>query len=462
MGNILSRCAQNVRHALRTCAKKHPEDEAMLSACDSESPEKCQEPMYDPALTGTLSRTGSRSSLMRLQDKMEPVNCKIVSTTPRPHPKLSPAHRARLGNDGHRGSTVSDTEEHHVFGHSRTLVDKECQTYSEDLSPATILSKEYIVRTYSIQNATPSPATQAKFSSGPEGNQTQKGSTSAASTPIANLEKHQDDVLKRLEQLQCSVSKLAGKYKVTETLEPVIQVKVSEPSQRASVASTTLAPPARVGAVCQPMLKSGSVLDLVINVDPSSIPLSLIILCERLSSQYTVLKTTYSHSSVTGTVPEKLQNLLASNGNKRSESQIVIHFVWKKVAYGPELIVDPTRQTAIQGEVNVARYLARLLNPSWEQADIVRATQQDELLDLAQLQILEGNSKEKSAAVRTLNSLLGKKNWLDGEEPSTADICCWSALQQSGQSTSPPANVKKWLASCSQHKFFENALSLLS
>ncbi|KAI8796982.1 aminoacyl tRNA synthase complex-interacting multifunctional protein 2 [Biomphalaria glabrata] len=284
---------------------------------------------------------------------------------------------------------------------------------------------------------------------------------STANTPIANLEKRHDDVLKRLEQLQSSVSKLGEKYQVSKATEPAIQAKVLEGTRKPPPVTSQLTG-SRGTSGSKPMFISGSVVDLVINVDPSKIPLSLIILCERLSEQYTVLKSTYSHSSVSGTVPDRLQNLLTSNGIKRGDSQVVINFVWKKVAYGPELIVDPTRQTPIQGEVNVARYLARLLNPSWDQDDIVRATQQDELLDLAQLQILEGNTKERAAAVKSLNSLLGKKTWLDGESPNIADICCWSAVQQSGQASGPPANVKKWLTSCSQHKFFETALSLLS
>lgn len=169
MGNILSRCAQNVRHALRTCSKKHPEDEAMLSTCDSEPLDKCQEPMFGPAMTNTLSRSGSQSSLVRLQDKMETVNCKIVSTTPKARLKLHPHISNKL--DGY-SSLVSSPEADvdHVVAKEKTLVDRESQTYSEELagpetkSPAAILSKEYIVRTYSIQNATPSPATQAKFS----------------------------------------------------------------------------------------------------------------------------------------------------------------------------------------------------------------------------------------------------------------------------------------------------------
>lgn len=124
-------------------------------------------------------------------------------------------------------------------------------------------------------------------------------------------------------------------------------------------------------------------------------------------------------------------------------------------------MVDPTRQTVIQGEANVARYLARLLYPDWDDTNIF-TTQVDDLLDTAQLQILEGNSKEKAAAVRTLNSTLGKRDWLVGNEPSLADVFCWSALHQTSQVAGSPNNVKKWLKQCQNHQSFECVAGLVA
>lgn len=140
---------------------------------------------------------------------------------------------------------------------------------------------------------------------------------------------------------------------------------------------------------------------------------------------------------------------------------LMIHIYLLTVTDGPHLVVDPVRQSTIQGEANVARYLARRLGMFTDETDIVTATLIDEILDLAQLQLLEGNSKEKSAAVRTLNSALGKKDWLVGAEPSLADIVCWSALYQTNQTSSPPANVKKWLNLCNQHRVFRAAVDLI-
>lgn len=78
-------------------------------------------------------------------------------------------------------------------------------------------------------------------------------------------------------------------------------------------------------------VQGSSLHDIVISVDPSSVPLSLILICEQLSTQYTVFQSTYVHSSVTGQVPDHLLQFLTSNGGtNRTKSQISVMLVWKK------------------------------------------------------------------------------------------------------------------------------------
>ncbi|CAL1536869.1 unnamed protein product, partial [Lymnaea stagnalis] len=176
MGNVVSRCAQNLRNALRTCSKKRPEDEAMLSVCDSEPLDKCQEPLFDTSRTGVHhgagsgSRSGSCSSLARLQDKMEVVDCKILPSTPRTSVRRSTPRRSTHSS---KGCQHVEHSESRGQSQDRSFVDQESQTNAVDSDPPeaacqeAVLSKEYIVKTYSIQNATPSPATQAKFPPSP-------------------------------------------------------------------------------------------------------------------------------------------------------------------------------------------------------------------------------------------------------------------------------------------------------
>ena len=127
---------------------------------------------------------------------------------------------------------------------------------------------------------------------------------------------------------------------------------------------------------------------------------------------------------------------------------------------GPCLMISPTKQAAVTGEINVARYINRVINPDCE-TDIVMATQIDEWLDIAHIQILNGNLKEKAAALRNLNSRLGRNDWLVGSSLSLADIVTWSALQQTNQASVAPANVKKWLKMCNENELFRTAMSLL-
>lgn len=124
------------------------------------------------------------------------------------------------------------------------------------------------------------------------------------------------------------------------------------------------------------------------------------------------------------------------------------------------MMISPSLQTCIEGESNIARYLARLLNPAYDSTDIVTATDIDQWLDRSTT-LLSGNSKEKAGVLRTVNAYLGKSSWLVGNQLSLADVVFWSAIQQTGQADSVPGNVKKWIQSCNAHPAFQNALLAL-
>lgn len=128
---------------------------------------------------------------------------------------------------------------------------------------------------------------------------------------------------------------------------------------------------------------------------------------------------------------------------------------------GPLLMVNAHNQTPIIGEANVARYLCRLLQRDYD-SDNIRATQIDEWLDTATSQLLNGNNKEKAAAMRALNSRFGKHDWLVGSSISLADIVMWSAVHQSQMAKDVSANVKKWLKLCNANPLFKLALTLVT
>lgn len=125
------------------------------------------------------------------------------------------------------------------------------------------------------------------------------------------------------------------------------------------------------------------------------------------------------------------------------------------VENGPELMVSPAKQSVVTGEINIARYINRVLCPSFDMDDIVMATYCDEWLDVAENSLLNGNSKQKTSALKNLNTRFKKNDWLVGSEFSFADAVMWSALHQSQQASSAPEHVQKWLNACSALPLFK-------
>ena len=134
--------------------------------------------------------------------------------------------------------------------------------------------------------------------------------------------------------------------------------------------------------------------------------------------------------------------------------------VFVTVKSGPSLVVNPSKQTPVVGEVNIARYLARQLTPCYDDSDIVTATQIDTLLDHAAV-LLHG-SGDIAGALKSLGQQLGKKKWFVGNDrPSLADIVIWSAVKQCHLAATAPDNVRQWLARCDMLPEFANAGRLL-
>jgi len=129
------------------------------------------------------------------------------------------------------------------------------------------------------------------------------------------------------------------------------------------------------------------------------------------------------------------------------------------VRHGATLVVSPSKQIPVVGEVNIARYLARLMIPRYD-ADIVIATQIDTLLDHAAL--LLHSSDTLIASVKSLAQLLGRKKWFVGNDRlSLVDIVMWSAIKQRNVAVSAPENVHQWLARCDLLPEFAKAERLL-
>ena len=263
---------------------------------------------------------------------------------------------------------------------------------------------------------------------------------SSASAMCQVLEQRQENVLQKLRKLQDSVTELKQRYNV------LLQDKLEMPS-----------------LFHAGKLHLDAKLDLVINIDPSSMPLSVVILCGLLQNQFSLSLKTFVHSNVTGPLDINPYNVLNLTKNRQEDVDITVNWIWKKIGHlGPQLIVDVTKQTPIIGEVNVARYLMRLLEPTYDTKDIVKATQIDELLDLADSKLLAGNSKDKSEAIEYLDSILKHQTWLGGTDCCVTDIVLWSALRQVDETIRIPSHVTKWLEHCKTHTWFQTVLQYVS
>lgn len=123
--------------------------------------------------------------------------------------------------------------------------------------------------------------------------------------------------------------------------------------------------------------------DVVICCNPKTAPKTLLSVLDRLRATYKVLCTYHIHSSAKSSPCLDLSkhgfqtNLI---GEGRSDKDTVITWIWKDCT-DCEMVVNPVKHTKICNQVNVCRYLMRLLGDY--PADPVKATKLDEQLDKA-------------------------------------------------------------------------------
>ncbi|XP_066291410.1 aminoacyl tRNA synthase complex-interacting multifunctional protein 2-like [Branchiostoma lanceolatum] len=275
-----------------------------------------------------------------------------------------------------------------------------------------------------------------------DGPQSVQRGGSSGSQALDALEQRQENILRELDALQAEVAAMMQ------------HLPASVKQQGSATAS---------GATCGQAQLEGPVRDIVINASPSSPPLSLFILYELLKQQFRCFGSVHVHSSVEN-VPEGLckclGNGIRSDLRNRTDFQLAITLIWKDVKPSPQMMMSAAYQTPIHGESNVARYLGRILQPSYDAQDPVTATEIDTWVDMAGTQVLLGNNKERAASLRSLNSRLGKHDWLVGSGLTLADMVMWSALHQTGQAAGVPANVKRWMQACNDQPAFQSALKL--
>ncbi|XP_062915449.1 aminoacyl tRNA synthase complex-interacting multifunctional protein 2 [Mobula hypostoma] len=265
---------------------------------------------------------------------------------------------------------------------------------------------------------------------------------------LLNLESRQTEMLNRLYELKAVVDGLAK-----TVLTPDADLDVAEINHACS------GPTVRTAVNLDSLLgkNSGALRDIVINANPSKVPLSLLVLHKLLSEQYRVLPSVHVHSTMQN-VPSQLWNCLGKESicQSRQEYQLGFTLVWKDVPK-PQMKFSVQSMCCIEGEGNVARFLFALLGHDY---DAVTSTQIDSWVDIAIFQLRNGSSKEKAAVLRYMNSALDKSPWVVGTDLTLADVLLYCALLEIGFA-GIPANVQRWVKSCENLSCFNLALKPL-
>ena len=116
----------------------------------------------------------------------------------------------------------------------------------------------------------------------------------------------------------------------------------------------------------------------------------------------------------------------------------------------------------IRGEVNIIRYVARVLSSTfnYNESSTKESLKIDELLDNCYRNVIWGSSKDQQNALNTYDAILAKNRTLSpagGQELGFLDFVVWSALMGNGQADVKLPNLKKWMQSCKQISGFETA-----
>ncbi|KAG5279994.1 hypothetical protein AALO_G00083770 [Alosa alosa] len=253
-----------------------------------------------------------------------------------------------------------------------------------------------------------------QLSTGPYVSSDQNGEVDPA---LKALEQRQDDILRRLYELKAAVDGLA---KTVTT--PDADLDATSLSSAAMMSA-----PKEVAHLDSLLGKDlGALRDIVVNANPSSPPLSLLVLHGLLCQRYRVLSTVHVHSSVSS-VPPKLLNCLGprhADSYTRQRFQLGFTLIWKDV---PRLQMkfSVPNMCPIEGQGNVARFLSRLVG--LEPHDPAAATMSDSWVDTAFFQLAEGSGKEQAAVLRALNAALGRGPWLAGQSSHWPTLCAPAA-----------------------------------
>ena len=184
--------------------------------------------------------------------------------------------------------------------------------------------------------------------------------------------------------------------------------------------------------------------DFVIQASPDSPPYSVQFFLLALSQIYPIYTSVHVHSSLTKDIPYDLKDFLEvqkentiSNCNDRNTCTYGITIIWKAMGKDPVLIVNPTGR--VEGEVNIIRYLSRLMESLSNNCYVVKHLINYDLLSPAKVaqidEILDSihqfiHNECPNQRKRLLGQLLNCKTTSVNETSSIVDIALLSICKQ--------------------------------
>ena len=184
----------------------------------------------------------------------------------------------------------------------------------------------------------------------------------------------------------------------------------------------------------------GVMKDVVIHADPEFPPYSVQFLFAALSQITSVWSSSHIHSSLTE-IPYHLNDFFELEGGEaeknRSNCKLGITIIWKALMKDPILVTHPEKQ--VSGEVNIVRYLCRILEEhssissvlthsmKYDSLSSIQASQVDDKLDKIHQIIHSESSKDRKIL---LNKLLNDSNDAISEVSSIPDIALLSVCKQ--------------------------------
>ncbi|KAF6203910.1 hypothetical protein GE061_002248 [Apolygus lucorum] len=248
------------------------------------------------------------------------------------------------------------------------------------------------------------------------------------------IEGRQEEILRRLKKLR----ELLSEPIIPSGASPKIE---SSPSRKAVTKMTG-----------QPLdlAKFGITQEIVLNVNPSQLPYSLLGLSKLWNGVLSIRTSCHAHSSVR-TLPKpavEFQDKLGKLSSASSASQtgvLNIRLVWKEVDSDAVCIISPIKSVPIYGETNFLRFLNICVAGK---LDSVQQTLLDDKLDSCFAISTDGSKSNVQQHSQNLLSNLKSSKWLMGNEPSVLDLAGWSVVSRQSKSVPLDKAGKLWFENC--------------